>query len=154
MRAFPVILPSGACYWTVLDEDLAVVAVADESCVRFVSVGTAAESTTKSTRIRLRCSCGGVPGLGRTGGSAREQITAVFDVVGSAGPSRFECQRVVGGWLSGPGRAVSRSGAAADQRGVDRGAGDGGACGEVSGRRDGNLLSVLYEVADDRDLPP
>ena len=29
MRAFPVRLPSGCGYWTVLDEDLAVVAVAD-----------------------------------------------------------------------------------------------------------------------------
>src|SRR6266480_7637713 len=48
MRAFPVILPSGACYWTVLDEDLAVVAVADGFLrqVRFGRDG--AESTTKS----------------------------------------------------------------------------------------------------------
>jgi len=29
MRAFPVRLPSGARYWTVLDDDLAVVAEAD-----------------------------------------------------------------------------------------------------------------------------
>ena len=29
MRAFPVRLPSGVRYWTVLDEDLAVVAEAD-----------------------------------------------------------------------------------------------------------------------------
>jgi len=29
MRAFAVIMPSGVRYWTVLDEDLAVVAVAD-----------------------------------------------------------------------------------------------------------------------------
>ena len=30
MRAFPVRLPSGARYWTVIDEDLAVVREADE----------------------------------------------------------------------------------------------------------------------------
>ena len=30
MRAFPVSLPSGQRYWTVLDEDLQVVGVADE----------------------------------------------------------------------------------------------------------------------------
>jgi hypothetical protein len=30
VRAFPVRLPSGASYWTVLDEDLVVVQVADE----------------------------------------------------------------------------------------------------------------------------
>ena len=48
MRAFPVRLPSGARYWTVLDEDLAVVPVADGFLrqVRFGRDG--AESTTKS----------------------------------------------------------------------------------------------------------
>jgi hypothetical protein len=48
MRAFPVRLPSGARYWTVLDEDLAVVSVADGFLrqVRFGRDG--AESTTKS----------------------------------------------------------------------------------------------------------
>src|ERR1700746_1562490 len=48
MRAFPVRLPSGARYWTVLDEDLAVVPVADGFLrqVRFGRDG--AESTTKA----------------------------------------------------------------------------------------------------------
>ena len=48
MRAFPVRLPSGARYWTVLDEDLAVVPVADGFLrqVRFGRDG--AESTTRS----------------------------------------------------------------------------------------------------------
>ena len=48
MRAFPVRLPSGARYWTVLDEDLAVVSVADGFLrqVRFGRDG--AEATTKS----------------------------------------------------------------------------------------------------------
>jgi integrase/recombinase XerD len=67
MRAFPVGLPSGAWYWTVLDEDLAVVPVAD--CflrqVRFGRDG--AESTTKSyahsIALFLRwCSRTGGPG--------------------------------------------------------------------------------------------
>src|SRR5260221_9114882 len=48
MRAFPVRLPSGARYWTVLDEDLGVVGVAD-SFLRQVRFGRdGAESTTKS----------------------------------------------------------------------------------------------------------
>ncbi len=48
MRAFCVRLPSGARYWTVLDEDLAVVAVAD-GFLRHVRFGRdGAESTTKS----------------------------------------------------------------------------------------------------------
>src|SRR5947209_18047791 len=48
MRAFPVRLPSGAGYWTVLDENLAVVPVADGFLrqVRFGRDG--AESTTRS----------------------------------------------------------------------------------------------------------
>jgi integrase/recombinase XerD len=48
MRAFLVRLPSGVRYWTVLDEDLAVVAVADRFLrqVRFGRGG--AESTTKA----------------------------------------------------------------------------------------------------------
>jgi hypothetical protein len=48
MRAFPVRLPAGARYWTVLDEDLAVVAVAD-SFLRQVRFGRGgAESMTKA----------------------------------------------------------------------------------------------------------
>src|ERR1039458_5893272 len=48
VRAFMVRLPSGAGYWTVLDEDLAVVAAAD-ACLRQVRFGRdGAESTTKA----------------------------------------------------------------------------------------------------------
>ena len=51
MRAFCVRLPSGARYWTVLDEDLAVVAVAD-GFLRHVRFGRdGAESTTKSYEV-------------------------------------------------------------------------------------------------------
>jgi hypothetical protein len=48
MRAFPVRLPSGARYWTVIDEDLAVVGEADEFLrhVRFGRDGS--ELTTRS----------------------------------------------------------------------------------------------------------
>ena len=48
MRAFPARLPSGARYWTVLDEDLVAVPVAD-GFLRRVRLGRdGAESTTKS----------------------------------------------------------------------------------------------------------
>src|SRR5271154_4224557 len=48
MRAFPVSLPSGQRYWTVLDEDLQVVGVAD-GYLRHLRFGRdAAESTTKA----------------------------------------------------------------------------------------------------------
>jgi integrase/recombinase XerD len=66
MRAFPVRMPSGVRYWTVLDEELAVVAVAD-SFLRQVRFGRdGAESTTKayagSIALFLRwCSLSGRP---------------------------------------------------------------------------------------------
>jgi integrase/recombinase XerD len=48
MRVFPVSLPSGQRYWTVLDEDLQVVGVAD-GYLRHLRFGRdAAESTTKA----------------------------------------------------------------------------------------------------------
>ena len=48
MRAFPVRLPSGVRYWTVLDEDLAVVAEAD-AFLRHVRFGRDdSELTTRS----------------------------------------------------------------------------------------------------------
>ncbi|GAA3372057.1 hypothetical protein GCM10017744_102000 [Streptomyces antimycoticus] len=48
MRAFPVDLPSGQRYWTVIDDDLCVVPVADQ-WLRFLRFGRSrAELTTKS----------------------------------------------------------------------------------------------------------
>jgi integrase/recombinase XerD len=48
MRTFPVCLPSGARYWTVLDDELAVVAEAD-AFLRHLRLGRdASESTTRS----------------------------------------------------------------------------------------------------------
>ena len=48
MRAFPVRLPSGARYWTVLDDDLAVVGEAD-AFLRHVRFGRdQSESTTRA----------------------------------------------------------------------------------------------------------
>src|SRR4029078_7487867 len=48
MRAFPVSLPSGQRYWTVLDDDLQVIGVADEY-LRHLRFGRdAAKSTTKA----------------------------------------------------------------------------------------------------------
>ena len=60
MRAFPVRLPSGVRYWTVLDEDPAVVAEAD-AFLRHVRFGRdGSELTTRSYEVGSRCSCAGV----------------------------------------------------------------------------------------------
>lgn len=49
MRAFPVVLPSGVKYWTVLDEDLVVVGEADAFLNRHLRFGRdASELTTRS----------------------------------------------------------------------------------------------------------
>jgi integrase/recombinase XerD len=132
MRAFLVRLPSGARYWTVLDEDLQVVQVADGFLrqVRFGRDG--AESTTKS----YACSVWGCSWCGwrmRARGSPAAAIRGRF------------CRA----------RAARRRGA--------RGAGrintvltavrgmvvHAVAAGEASG----HLVPLLYEIADDRDLP-
>ncbi len=73
MRAFPVRLPSGARYWTVLDEDLVVVAVADGFLrqVRFGRDG--AESTTRSYAYSIALFlrwCAARAGPGRPGRSS------------------------------------------------------------------------------------
>ena len=106
MRAFPVRLPSGARYWTVLDEELAVVAVAD-SFLRQVRFGRdGAESTTRayagSIALFLRwCSL-----TGRPWQSGLEQLGLFMT------------------WLLHAGRPWP-----AGERGAGRGARDGRACG-------------------------
>ena len=53
LRAFVVVLPSGARYWTVLDEELQVVGVAD-AFLRHVRFGRGrAESTTRSYAMSI-----------------------------------------------------------------------------------------------------
>ena len=154
MRAFPVRLPSGARYWTVIDEDLAVVQEADEFLrqVRFGRDGS--ELTTRSYAgaivLYLRW-------CGRTGRSwqAGLEHLALFIT-----------------WLR---HVPARPGGSADggERGAEVVAGPGGELARgarrvnavlaavrafvthavASGRAPGSLLSLVYEVADARDLP-
>src|SRR5688572_26955099 len=140
MRAFPVRLPSGACYWTVLDEDLAVVAVADGFLrqVRFGRDG--AESTTKSYAHSIALFLRWCTRTGRTWQAGAEQLPLFTTwLARPCRPSRFECQHIVGGGVGRAGQCPGPRGAA-DQRGVDRGAGDGDACGEY---RAGGRESVV-----------
>jgi integrase/recombinase XerD len=87
MRAFPVILPSGACYWTVLDEDLAVVAVADGFLrqVRFGRDG--AESTTKSYAHSIALFLRWCTRTGRTWQAGAEQLPLFTMWLAHAGPA-------------------------------------------------------------------
>jgi hypothetical protein len=88
MRAFPVRLPSGARYWTVLDEDLAVVPVADGSLrqVRFGRDG--AEATTKIRafdRVVPALVCPDGPDLAGGRGAA----AVVHGLAAACGPGRL-----------------------------------------------------------------
>jgi integrase/recombinase XerD len=112
MRAFPVRLPSGARYWTVLDEDLAVVAVAD-SFLRQVRFGRdGAESTTKayagSIALFLRwCARSGrewQPGIEQLGLFMTWLAHAGPSVSGADAPAAGGCSRGRGrGRFAGPG---------------------------------------------------
>ena len=152
MRAFPVRLPSGARYWTVLDEDLAVVPVADGFLrqVRFGRDG--AESTTKSYAHSIALFLRWCTWTGRTWQAGAGQLGLFMTWLTHAGP---EASGAGGGSegmvLAGPGCAPARgarrvNGVLTAVRGMVVHA-------VAAGQAGGNLVALLYEVADDRDLP-
>ncbi len=148
MRAFRVRLPSGAGYWTVLDEDLAVVAVADGFLrqVRFGRDG--AESTTKSYANSIALFLRWCVRTGRTWQGGVEQLGLFMTWLAHAGPAHGGTTGVV---LPGPGTPPARgarriNGVLAAVRGMTVHA-------VAAGQASGHLVPLLYEVADDRDLP-
>ena len=152
MRAFPVRLPSGARYWTVLDEDLAVVPVADGFLrqVRFGRDG--AESTTKSYAHSIALFLRWCARTGRTWQAGAGQFGLFMTWLTHAGP---EASGAAGGSegmvLAGPGSTPARgarrvNGVLTAVRGMVVHA-------VAAGQAGGDLVALLYEVADDRDLP-
>ncbi len=152
MRAFPVRLPSGAGYWTVLDEELAVVAVADGFLrqVRFGRDG--AESTTKSYAHSIALFLRWCGRAGRTWQEGAGQLGLFMTWLAHAGPSASGIETAVQAVvLAGPGsppvRGARRINAVLTAvRGMVVHA-------VATGQASGHLIPVLYEVADDRDLP-
>ena len=153
MRAFLVRLPSGARYWTVLDEDLAVVPVADGFLrqVRFGRDG--AESTTKSYAHSIALFLRWCARTGRSWQAGAGQLGLFMTWLAHAGPA-------VSGAASGPSPGVVLAGpGAAPVRGARRVNGVLTAVRSMvvhavaAGQADGDLVALLYEVADDRDLP-
>ncbi len=152
MRAFMVRLPSGVRYWTVLDEELAVVPVAD-SFLRQVRFGRdGAESTTKAyaggialfLRWCARSGRGWEAGAGQLGLFMTWLAHAGRAVSGADAPAGAAV-------LAGPGAPAVRSArrinaVLAAVRGMVVHA-------VAEGTAPGHLVQVLYEVADDRDLP-
>jgi integrase/recombinase XerD len=155
MRAFLVRLPSGARYWTVLDQDLAVVAVADGFLrqVRFGRDG--AESTTKSYANSIVLFLRWCARTGRAWEAGIEQLGLFITWLAHAGRQASGPDIVVpagsGVMLAGPGAGPARSpsrinGVLTAVRGMVVHA-------VAAGQAPGHLVPLLYEVADDRDLP-
>jgi integrase/recombinase XerD len=148
MRAFPVSLPSGQRYWTVLDEDLQVVGVADEY-LRHLRFGRdAAESTTKAYAHSIALFLRWCARSGRSWQAGVEQFALFMTWLAHARPSVDDAASVV---VAGPGAAAVRcpsriNGVLTAVRGMVVHA-------VATGRGAARLVSMLYEVADDRDLP-
>ena len=154
MRAFPVRLPSGARYWTVLDEDLAVVAVADGFLrqVRFGRDG--AESTTKSYAHSIALFLRWCGRTGRAWQAGAGQLPLFISWLQHAGAdvSGASADALAGAVIAGPGAAPARS--ARRVNGVLTAVRSMVVHAVAAGQAGGDLLPLLYEVADDRDLPP
>jgi integrase/recombinase XerD len=153
MRAFRVRLPSGQRYWTVLDEDLRVVAVAD-GFLRHQRFGRdGAESTTKAYAHAIALFLGWCARTGRSWQGGVEHLALFMTWLAHAAPnvSGGEAAGGRGVVLAGPGVVPARSPARINAvltavramvvHAVDVGQAPAG------------LVSLLYQVADDRDLP-
>jgi integrase len=153
MLAFPVRLPSGARYWTVLDEDLAVVPVADGFLrqVRFGRDG--AESTTKSYAHSIALFLRWCARTGRTWQAGAAQLPLFMGWLQHAGPavSGADADGPGGAVVAGPGAAPARS--ASRVNGVLTAVRSMVVHAVAAGQAGGDLLPLLYEIADDRDLP-
>jgi len=149
MRAFPVRLPSGMRYWTVLDEDLQVVPVAD-SFLRHVRFGRdGAESTTRSYAYSIALFLRWCSRSGRTWQAGVEQIGLFMIWLAHALPAggAADGAAVMAGPGAVPARGAGRVNAVlAAIRGMTVHA-------VAEGAGAGHLVPLLYEVADDRDLP-
>jgi integrase/recombinase XerD len=111
VRAFPVRLPSGQRYWTVLDEDLRVVGVADEF-LRYQRFGRdGAESTTKAYAHAIALFLRWCALTGRDWQVGVEWFGLFMTWLAHAGPNASSAGAIGGGVvvLAGPGVAPARS---------------------------------------------
>jgi integrase/recombinase XerD len=95
MRAFPVSLPSGQRYWTVLDEDLQMVGVAD-GFLRHQRFGRdGAESTTKAYAHAIALFLRWCVRTGRSWPAGIEQFPLFMTWLAHAGPAASGVSGVV-----------------------------------------------------------
>lgn len=154
MRAFLVRLPSGQRYWTVLDADLQVVGVAD-GFLRHQRFGRdGAESTTKAYAHAIVLFLRWCARTGRGWQAGVEQFGLFMVWLAHAGPAAAGAEAADAGSavvLAGPGAAPARgpsriNGVLTAVRGMVVHA-------VAAGQAPAGLVALLYEVADDRDLP-
>lgn len=155
MRAFPVRLPSGQRYWTVLDEDLQVVGVAD-AFLRHQRFGRdGVESTTKAYAHAIALFLRWCARTGRSWQGGVEQFALFMTWLAHAGPLASGADVGSGPGsgvvLVGPGAVPARcpsriNGVLTAVRGMVVHA-------VSAGHGAAGLVALLYEVADDRDLP-
>lgn len=152
MRAFPVTLPSGVRYWTVLDEGLAVVVEAD-AFLRHVRLGR------DGSELTTRAYAGGVAlflrwcvRTGRHWHAGVEQLGLFITWLRHADGRASGAQVAAGGQvLAGPGASPARG--ARQINGV-LSAVRGFVAHAVSvGQAPARLMPLLFEVTDARDLP-
>ena len=153
MRALMVRLPSGARYWTVVDDDLVVVADAD-AYLRHVRFGRdGAELTTKSYAGAIALFFSWCGRTGRHWHAGVEHLGLFMTWLRFAGPGA-SATGVGGGSaevVAGPGSRPVRG---ARRVNVVLSAVRGFVVHAVSsGSAPAGLLPLLYELADDRDLP-
>jgi integrase/recombinase XerD len=152
MRAFPVTLPSGARYWTVLDDELAVVEDAD-AFLRHVRFGRdGSELTTRSYAGGIALFLRWCARTGRHWHAGVEHLGLFITWLRPAGPAASGLDVAAGGQLlAGPGAEPVRgarriNGVLAAVRGFV-------AHAVTEGRAPARLMPLIYELAHDRDLP-
>lgn len=151
MRAFPVRLPSGVRYWTVLGDDLATVPVAD-AFLRQVRLGRdGSELTTRSYAGSIALFLRWCQRTGRDWQAGVEHLGLFITWLRHA-QVRGDGDADGGGQLwAGPGHPLVRgarriNGVLAAVRGLVVHA-------VAVGHARGDLVALVYEMADDRDLP-
>lgn len=152
MRAFLVRLPSGIRYWTVLDEDLAVAAEAD-AFLRHVRFGRdGSELTTRAYAGGIALFLRWCARSGRHWHAGVEHLGLFITWLRHAGPGTSGVDVAPGAQvLTGPGadpvRGARRiNGVLVAVRGFVTHA-------VTTGQAPGRLTPLIYEIADDRDLP-
>ncbi|HEX6402390.1 MAG TPA: tyrosine-type recombinase/integrase [Pseudonocardiaceae bacterium] len=145
-------LPSGQRYWTVLDEDLQVVAIAD-GFLRHQRFGCdGAEATTKAYAHAIALFLRWCVRTGRSWQAGVERLGLFMTWLAHAGPGASGADAAgVGVVLAGPGATPARSSSRINAvltavRGMVVHA-------VAAGQAPAGLVPLLYEVADDRDLP-